>query len=230
VTGDLLVGVGSAASLGILTAISPCPLASNIAAVSFISRRVERPVAVLGTGLLYACGRTFVYVALAMLLVSSLLSVTDVSLALQRHMNKLLGPLLILVGMVLLGMIRLPALGSGLADRLGRRVEGRGYFGSLGLGAVLALSFCPASAALFFGGLVPLAIEHESAVILPLTYGIGTALPVIAFAVLIATGARVVGKTFERITAFERWMRGITGGVFIAVGIYYALRFVFRVL
>jgi len=228
VTSELLLGVGSAAWLGILTAISPCPLASNIAAISFISRRVERPRAVLGTGLLYACGRTLVYMALAMLLVSSLLSATDVSHALQRHMNKLLGPLLILVGMVLLGMIRLPAIGSGVTARLGKRVEGWGLFGSFALGAVFALSFCPASAALFFGSLIPLSVKYESGVVLPLTYGVGTALPVIGFAVLIATGARAVGKAFDRLAVLERWMRTITGGVFIGVGVYYALRFIFR--
>ena len=229
-TGELLLGVGSAAWLGILTAISPCPLASNIAAISFISRRVERPGAVLGTGLLYACGRTLVYIALAMLLVSSLLSAPDVSHALQKHMNTILGPLLILVGMVLLGLIRLPAIGSGVTERLGKRVEGWGYFGSFALGAVFALSFCPASAALFFGSLIPLAVKYESGVILPLTYGIGTALPVIGFAVLIAMGARAVGEAFDRVAVLERWMRWITGVLFIGVGVYYALRFIFRLL
>ncbi len=229
-TGELLLGAGSAAWLGILTAISPCPLASNIAAISFISRRVERPGAVLATGLLYTCGRTLVYMALAMLLVSSLLSVTDVSHALQRHINKLLGPLLILVGMVLLGLIRLPAIGSGVAERAGKRVEGWGYFGSFALGAVFALAFCPASAALFFGALVPLAIKYESRVLLPLTYGVGTALPVLGFAVIIATGARALGKAFDRVAILERWMRYGTGALFIAVGVYYALRFSFRVL
>ncbi len=229
-TNELLLGVGSAAWLGILTAISPCPLASNIAAISFISRRVERPGAVLCTGLLYACGRTLIYMALAMLIISSLLLVTDVSHALQKHMNKVLGPLLILVGMVLLGLIRFPAIGSGVTERLGKRFAGWGYFGSFALGAVFALSFCPASAALFFGSLIPLSVKYESAVVLPLTYGIGTALPVIGFAVLIATGARAVGRAFDRVAALERWMRGITGVLFIGVGIYYALRFIFRLL
>lgn len=228
-TGDLLIVAGSAAWLGILTSISPCPLATNIAAVSFIARRIERPRAALATGLLYALGRSVVYVALGALLVASVLAAPSVSHWLQKYMNKLLGPVLILVGMVLLGLIALPAGGGGWGARISQRVQNWGIWSGLALGVVFALSFCPASAAIFFGSLVPLSIKAESSLLLPGIYGISTALPVIAFAVLIAFSAQAVGQAFNRVAAFERWARRVTGVLFIAIGVYFTLRFVFRI-
>ena len=226
-TGEAWLGIGSAIWLGILTSISPCPLATNIAAISFIGRRIDRPRAAVATGLLYAAGRTVAYTALAALLVSSLLSAPVVSHFLQKYMNKLLGPLLILVGMLLLGLIEFDVKGSGLAARLGKRVETWGIWSGLALGVVFALSFCPGSAALFFASLIPLAIKLESGVILPLLYGVGTALPVVVFATLIAVGAHYMGKLFHRITQFELWARRITGVLFIVLGIYFSLKYIF---
>ena len=188
---EWLIGLGSAFWFGILTSISPCPLATNIAAISFIGRRVDRPHAVLTTGVLYALGRTGVYVTLAGLLVSSLLSAPTVSHALQKYMNKVMGPLLILVGMILLDLIRISTRGSNIGQRVVRRAERWGVWGGLLLGVVFALAFCPASAALFFGSLVPISIQYESRLLLPLAYGLGTALPVILFALAIAAGAGV---------------------------------------
>lgn len=226
-TGELFILMGTAAWLGILTSISPCPLATNIAAVSFIARRIERPRAALVTGLLYALGRSAVYVVLGALLVSSMLAAPSVSHWLQKYMNKLLGPVLILVGMVLLGLIALPGGGNGWSARAGQRVQNWGIWSGLALGIVFALSFCPSSAALFFGSLLPLSVKAESSVLLPTVYGVSTALPVIAFAVLIAFGAQAVGKAFDRLSAFERWARRVTGALFILLGIYFTLRFVF---
>ncbi|RMF71055.1 MAG: sulfite exporter TauE/SafE family protein [Planctomycetota bacterium] len=219
----------SAAWLGILTAISPCPLATNIAAISYIGRRVERPGAALLTGLLYALGRSVVYVAIAALLVTSVLSAPTVSLVLQKYMTRLLGPLLILVGMVLLGLWR-PRLGGGAwGSAIGRRVADWGVLGGLLLGAVFALSFCPASAALYFAGLIPLAIRSESSVALPLVFGVSTALPVVAFAVLLVVSANAMARVFERVGAFERVARRVTGVVFVLVGVYLSLALIFRV-
>jgi len=229
VSGELLVGLGSALWLGILTSISPCPLATNIAAISFIGRRVGRPHAVVSTGILYAIGRTLVYMALAALIVSSLLSAPTVSHTLQKYMNKVLGPLLILVGMILLGLIEIPTRGSGIGQRVGRRAERWGIWGGLLLGVVFALAFCPASAAIFFGSLVPISIKCESRLLLPLTYGLGTALPVILFALAIAAGAGAVARAFEKVAAFERWARLATGLIFVGVGIYFSLVFILRV-
>ncbi|MFH1108204.1 MAG: aromatic aminobenezylarsenical efflux permease ArsG family transporter [Planctomycetota bacterium] len=228
-SGDWLLGLGSALWFGILTSISPCPLATNIAAIAFIGRRVDRPHAVVATGILYAVGRTIVYTVLAGLLVSSLLSAPTVSHALQKYMNKVLGPLLILVGMMLLGLIEFHTRGTGIGQRVGRRAEQWGIWGGLLLGVVFALAFCPSSAALFFGSLLPISIKYESRLWLPLAYGLGTALPVILFALAIAAGASSVARAFQRAAAFERWARTATGLIFIGVGVYFSLVFIFRV-
>jgi len=229
VSGDWLLGLGSALWFGILTSISPCPLATNIAAIAFIGRRVDRPHAVIATGILYAVGRTIVYAVLAGLLVSSLLSAPTVSHALQKYMNKVLGPLLILVGMMLLGLIEFHTRGTDIGQRVGRRAERWGIWGGLLLGVVFALAFCPSSAALFFGSLLPISIKYESRLWLPLAYGLGTALPVILFALAIAAGASSVARAFQRVAAFERWARTATGLIFIGVGVYFSLVFIFRV-
>jgi len=227
---NLWVGLTSALWLGILTSISPCPLATNIAAMSFIGRRVGNSRRVFVSGLLYTAGRMLVYVVLGMIIVSSLLSVSEVSLWLQEYMNKILGPLLILVGMVLLELIRLPVSGGGLASKIQNRAESWGVGGAGLLGVVFALSFCPVSAALFFGSLIPLCAGMGSTALLPSVYGLGTALPVVLFATLIAFGTGSVGRAFDRLTHIERWARRITGWVFILVGIYYCLTYIFKVL
>lgn len=219
----------SALWFGILTSISPCPLATNITAISFVGRRTGSPRGILLSGLLYTLGRALVYTAIGALLVMSLLSAPTVSLTLQTWMNKLLGPILILVGMVMLGLLRISFRGRGMSERLQQRVERWGLLGALGLGAVFALSFCPVSATLFFGSLLPLAVRHGSGVLLPFIYGIGTAIPVVAFAIVLAFGARWLGKAFERVTLMERWMRAATGLVFVGVGIYMSLVYVYRV-
>lgn len=226
----LLIGLASALWLGILTSISPCPLATNIAAMSFIGRRVGSSRRVFASGLLYTAGRMLVYIALAMIIVSSLLSISEISLWLQEYMNKILGPLLILVGMVLLELIHLPVSGGGLASKMQKRAESGGVWGAGLLGVVFALSFCPVSAALFFGSLIPLCASKGSIALLPAVYGVGTALPVVLFAILIAFGAGSVGKAFDRLTHIERWSRRITGAVFVLVGIYYCLTYIFKVL
>ena len=229
-TSELPLAIASAAWLGILTSISPCPLATNIAAISFIARRVDSPRATVATGLLYALGRTLVYVALGVLLVTGILSDSAVSHLLQKYMNKLLGPILILVGMVLLGLIQVNTKGSQLGERVGKRVENWGIWGGLALGIVFALSFCPASAALFFGSLLALAVKHESRVLVPTVYGVGTALPVVVFAILIAAGTGAVGRAFNGIGKFEWWARHVTGVIFVGIGVYFSLSYIFRVL
>jgi cytochrome c biogenesis protein CcdA len=225
---ELILGVGTALWLGILTSISPCPLATNIAAVSFLGRRVDSPRMVLGGGLLYALGRAAVYVALGALLLAGLMSAPGVSSFLQRYMNRIVGPLLIVVGLFLLEAIRmrLPGL-SRSGEKLQARFASRGMWGAAPLGALLALSFCPVSAALFFGSLVPLALQAESPVLIPTAYGVATAFPVVLFAVLIAFGARGVGVAFKRLTAVELWARRVMAVIFIGVGGYMTLAYTF---
>jgi len=159
---SLLLGALSALWLGILTSISPCPLATNIAAISFIGRRIGRTRVVFFTGLLYTLGRMLTYVVLGTLLVTSVLSIPQVSHLLQKYMNKFLGPILILVGMILLELIRFNIPGSGLSEKMQKRVELLGIWGAGLLGIVFALSFCPISAALFFGSLIPLSVKCGS--------------------------------------------------------------------
>jgi cytochrome c biogenesis protein CcdA len=189
---------------------------------------VDSPRAVFGGGLLYAVGRAVAYVALGTLLLGGLMSAPGVSSFLQRHMNRALGPLLILVGLFLLEVIRLrlPSL-TGSKNRLQERLASRGMWGAAPLGALFALSFCPVSAALFFGSLVPLAIQVNSPVLVPTAYGAATALPVVLFAVLIALGARGLGQAFKRMTLVERWARRVMAVVFIGVGVYMTLAYAF---
>ena len=222
-----LLGAASAVWLGILTSVSPCPLATNIAAVSFIGRRVDNTRRVLMAGLLYSLGRLLSYLVLGVLVVAGLLAIPGLSIFLQDSMNKFLGPLLIVVGLVLLGLFK---FGGGLSfgtERLQKRAEKAGLWGALMLGLVFALSFCPVSAALFFGSLIPLAVEHNSSVLFPSLYGIGTALPVIACATVLAFSARSIGTFFNRLSKFELWFRRVTGIVFVLVGIYQSLIYIF---
>ena len=223
------VAVGSAFWLGILTSISPCPLATNIAAISYIGHRVDRPASVFLSGLLYTAGRMLTYLTLGIALVATSLSVPTVAFTLQRHMNRFLGPLLILVGLVLLGILRLPVKGSGITQRLQRRADSMGIWGAGLLGIIFSLSFCPTSAALFFGSLLPLAISRQSGLLLPAVYGIGTALPAFIFAILLAMGAHRIARAFQRITVFEKWARRLTGALFIMIGVYFSLVYLFGV-
>ncbi|MBL7221532.1 MAG: sulfite exporter TauE/SafE family protein [Phycisphaerae bacterium] len=221
------LAIGSALWLGILTSISPCPLASNIAAISFISRRVGQTKHVLLSGLLYTAGRTIAYMALAVVILAGLLATDDVARFFQRYLNQMLGPVLILVGMLLLGMlgsaVSLNFVGQGTQQRAAKG----GAWWSLLLGILFALSFCPVSAGLFFGALIALSAANESRVLLPALFGVGTALPVAVFAFLIAFGSQYVGRAFNRLTQIERWVRTITGAVFILAGLYYCLTYIY---
>jgi cytochrome c biogenesis protein CcdA len=227
----LALAAGTALWLGILTSISPCPLATNIAAVSFLGRRVDSPLAVFGGGLLYALGRTIAYVTLGALLLAGLMSAPGVSSFLQKHLTDFVGPLLIVVGLFLLEAIRvrLPGLGRS-GENLQGHFSSRGMWGATPLGALFALSFCPLSAAFFFGSLLPLALRMESSVLIPAIYGFGTALPVVLFAMLIALGTRGLGIALKRIAVIERWARRVMAVIFIGVGIYMTIVFTFGLL
>jgi cytochrome c-type biogenesis protein len=225
--GHFAAAAASALWLGILTSISPCPLAMNITAISYTGRRVGDPRRVLASGVLYTVGRALTYTVLGALLVASLLSAPRLSHYLQKYMNLALGPLLIIIGMVLLELISFARRGGGVGESTRRRVDRLGIWGAMLLGILFALSFCPVSAALFFGSLLTLAVAHESGVVLPAVYGIGTGLPVLVFAFIIAFGANRIGKAYDNLASFELWARRITGTVFIAAGIYYSLTNIF---
>ncbi len=218
-----LVGIFSAIWLGILTSISPCPLATNIAAISYIGNRVENTRKILFSGLLYTMGRTLVYLILGILLVNGLLAAYDISYFLQENINKFLGPLLILVGLFLLNLFPISLPGLSFNQKMLTRVADYGIWGAGLLGIIFALAFCPVSAALFFGSLIPVSVKYNSGIIIPVMYGIGTALPVIVFAFIIGFGTHLISKIFDRLTLFEKWARRVTGVIFIFIGIYYIL-------
>jgi cytochrome c-type biogenesis protein len=225
--GPFFLGAASAIWLGVLTSISPCPMVTNIAAIFFIGRHVTVTYQVLLSGLLYTFGRILAYVALGALIVRGILSIPGASNFLQGYMNKIIGPLLILAGMFLLELIQINVSVSISGERMQKHVAKRGIWGAGILGMLFALSFCPVSAALFFGSLIPLSIKYRSDLLLPLLYGIGTGLPVLVFAILVAMGAGWVGRALGKLNQLERWTRIITGSIFILAGIYLTIRHIF---
>jgi cytochrome c biogenesis protein CcdA len=229
-TDAVFLGAASALWLGVLTSISPCPLATNIAAVSFIGRQFTSAPRVALSELCYVFGRMLAYLGLGAALIAGLLSAPHLSEFLQKSMNKVLGPILILVGMVLLELLRFHLPGVSVGERMQERAGKGGIWGAGLLGILFALSFCPVSAALFFGSLVPLSVSAGSPVFYPLLFGFGTGLPVIAFAFMIAFGMRSLDAVFRGITRFELWARRFTGAVFIVVGLYYSVVYIFGVL
>jgi cytochrome c biogenesis protein CcdA len=146
---------------------------------------------------------------------------------LQRYVNRLLGPVFILVGMVLLNMLALPGGRGQWAQRIGQRVEGWGIGAGFVLGIAFALSFCPASAALFFATLIPLSVKTQSPIVLPLVFGIGTALPVVLFALLLVTSVNAIGRAYRCIAVIDRWGRRVTGVVFVVLGIHLCLVYIY---
>jgi len=229
-TGGIILGLASALWLGILTSISPCPLTTNIAAASYIGRKVGDTKTILLSGLLYTLGRSLTYALIGIVLVSGISSTHAVSIFLQKYMHKILGPLLILTGMFLLGLLSFDLNRLEIGDKLQEKVGKSGLWGAVFLGIFLALSFCPVSAALFFGSLIPLSLKYGSKVMMPLLFGIGTGIPTIIFAFLLAFSAQSVGKFFNKLNRFEVWARYITGGIFIAVGVFFCLRYIFGII
>ena len=216
---SMILAVGGAFWLGVLTAISPCPMATNLAAIGYLARNSRSRTAQLLAGLLYALGRAAAYMLVGALLTWGLLSAPVVSNFLQRHLGQLMGPLLVLVGMVLTGLLPgLPSFGG--SGKLGKRIAEWGLVGSVLLGFLFALAFCPVSAALFFGSLLPLALKTESAWLLPAVFGVGSALPVLVFGILIAVARHTATRAFGRLQQLDRWFLPATGWLFIAVGVY----------
>ena len=227
--GTLITSMLTAVWLGILTSISPCPLATNIAAISYIGKQVVNIRRVLLSGVAYSIGRMLTYLVVGGIVVAGVLSIPAVSTFLQRYMIMILGPLLIIAGMFLLDLISINLPGTGMSETAQRYADKGGVWGAGILGVIFALSLCPISAALFFGSLIPLAVNQESTILLPSLYGIGTGLPVLAFAVLIAVSAKSVGVIFNKLTVFELWARRVTGIIFIAVGLYLSLTYILNI-
>lgn len=210
--------------LGLMTAISPCPLATNISAIGFISRDIENRRRVFLNGLVYTLGRAVSYTGLALIIYFGA-SKMNVSTIFQGWGEKLLGPILILVGLFMLDMIKIKFPGfSGLTNKIGENSKGS-YWGTLLLGMVFALAFCPYSGVLYFVMLIPMTVASASGLYLPFLFAIATGLPVILFAWLLAFAVGNVGKLYNRIKTFELWFRRVVSVIFIGVGIYYVAIF-----
>ncbi|MGQ9546358.1 MAG: aromatic aminobenezylarsenical efflux permease ArsG family transporter [Dehalococcoidia bacterium] len=218
------IPVLSALVLGLMTAISPCPLATNIAALGYVSRRAtERRYTVI-TGALYSLGRIFSYSAIGIVIIVAGLEIPGVALFLQDFGEHVLGPLLIVVGVIMLTINKISLnLGGGKLSSIGQKVANRGMVGGFLLGALFALAFCPYSALLFFGVLIPLALNSSGGVALPAVYAIGTGLPVLVFGVLLSAGVARVSSWFNAVTRVEKVIRIMISIVFIGIGIYYVV-------
>jgi cytochrome c-type biogenesis protein len=215
--------VVTALILGLMTAISPCPLATNISAIGFISRDIDNRKRVFVNGLIYTLGRAISYTGLATLLYFGA-SRMNLSRLFQGWGEKLLAPLLIIIGLLMLDAfkIKLPGF-SGITEKIGN--EGKGsYRSTLLLGMVFALAFCPYSGVLYFAMLVPITIASASGLFLPVVFAIATGLPVIIFAWLLAYSVGSVGRIYNHIKSFELWFRRVVALLFIGVGIFYLIR------
>lgn len=246
-----LLYIVAALYLGLLTSISPCPLATNIAAISYVGRKVGDSRSVIAAGLLYTLGRCILYLGLAVLLAATAMSIPAVQIFLQKYMHLVLAPIFLLLGIFLVGLVTISTGGTMMSAGLQKRVDAMGIWGALVLGFLFAVSFCPTSAMWFFGLLalimgseagaiitvlakvginLPEASLTGGTVVLPLVYGIGTAVPVILVAFLLAYSAQSVGKTYNVLSKVEWWARQVTGWIFVALGVYFSLTGVFEVL
>ncbi len=208
--------------LGLMTAISPCPLATNISAIAFIGKNLTDKRAVLLKGVIYTLGRAFTYTVIGLLFFFGLGEI-GLSGFFQRWGEKILGPVLVLIGLFMLGVIKLKIPGIGKLTERMENQAGKGYWGVFLLGVVFALGFCPYSGVLYFVMLIPMTIASAQGLYLPLVFAIATGLPVILFAWMIAYAIGSVGSIYNKIKVFELWFRRVVAVLFIGVGIYYMI-------
>jgi cytochrome c biogenesis protein CcdA len=219
------IPVLSAFVLGLMTAISPCPLATNITATAYISKNIASKKKVFLSGILYSLGRAFTYTTIGLILFFGA-NKFHIARFFNQNGEKYLGPLLIVIGLIMLNVIRLNFFNKmNFSDKLSEKFQDKGLLGSFLIGAVFALAFCPYSGALYFGMLIPMTISSINGLYLPLIFAFGTGLPVLLFTYLLAFTASSVGIFYTRITKIEKAMRIIAGIVFIITGSYYVLIF-----
>ena len=209
--------------LGLMTAISPCPLATNITAVGFISRDIENKHRVFINGILYTLGRAITYTAIPLIIFFGV-DQLKFSGFFQRYGEKIIGPLLIVIGLFMLDFIKVnfPAM-----NRLSTRMQHKETWSSLDailLGIVFALAFCPYSGVLYFGMLVPMTVSSASGLYLPVVFALATGVPVIIFSWLLAYTVSGIGGFYHKVKTFELWFRRVIAFLFIVVGVYYIFR------
>lgn len=216
----------SAFILGLMTAISPCPLATNITAVGFISKDIVNQRKVFVNGLTYTLGRAISYTAIGLLFFFGA-SQFELAGFFQEWGEKMIGPLLVIIGLFMLGVLKLNISGiDGWIQRVERRSNGSSW-GVLLLGIVFALAFCPYSGVLYFGMLIPMTVSSASGLYLPLFFAIATGIPVIIFAWIIAFSVGSIGNIYNNLKTFEKWFRRVIAVLFIAVGVYYLITIYF---
>lgn len=210
----------SAFILGLMTAISPCPLATNITAIAFISKDMENKNKVFLNGLIYTAGRAISYTVLGIILFFGA-STFNVARLLQGWGEKLLPPLLLLIGIYMLGLIKINLPGLSNIDNNMQNKQKKGFWQVLVLGITFALAFCPYSSMLYFGMLIPMTISSASGLLLPLIFALATGLPVIILAWMLAYTINEVGSFYNKLRTFEFWFRRVVAMLFIIVGFYY---------
>ncbi len=212
--------------LGLMTAISPCPLATNITATAYIAKNIADKKKVLLSGIIYSLGRAFSYTTIGIILYFGA-SQFHIARFFNQNGEKYLGPLLIIIGLMMLNVIRLNFIAkSNFTEKFSAKFENKGLLGSFVIGAIFALAFCPYSGALYFGMLIPITIAGADGLYLPLIFAFGTGLPVVLFTYLLAYTAAKVGAFYNQIGKLEKAMRYITGIIFILVGLYYIAIFI----
>ncbi len=215
----------SALVLGLMTSISPCPLATNITATAFISKNITNKKLVFLSGVIYSLGRAFSYTTIGLILFFGA-SKFHIGRFFQQNGEKFLGPLLIVMGLIMLNIIRLNFLGkSNFTEKFTKNLKGKGLLGSFLIGVIFALAFCPYSGALYFGMLIPMTISSVDGLYLPIVFAFGTGLPVILFTYLLAFATGSIGVFYTKISKVEKWMRNIAGVIFVLTGIYYIFIF-----
>jgi cytochrome c-type biogenesis protein len=212
--------------LGLMTAISPCPLATNITAIGFISKDIDSQRKVFVNGLVYTLGRAVSYTGIGLLFFFGV-SQFEFAGFFQEWGEKLLGPLLIIIGLFMFGVLKLKIPGIGSLTEKMESKSNSGFWGVLLLGIVFALAFCPYSGVLYFGMLIPMTISSASGLYLPLFFALATGIPVIIFAWLIAFSVGSIGNVYNKLKIFELWFRRVVAIVFIAVGLYYIITIYF---
>lgn len=217
----------TAFALGLMTAISPCPLATNISAIGFIGKDVHNKKRVFLNGIIYTLGRAITYSVLGVILILILRqgsSIFKIQKAVSTYGEMFIGPLLIIIGLFMLDFIKINLKGSGkLSAKAEEKASGGSHWGALLLGIVFALAFCPYSGVLYFGGLIPLSVSSASGYFLPFVFAIATGLPVIIFSWILAYSVSSIGSVYNKIRTFEVWFRRVVAVVFIGVGLYYTI-------
>ena len=225
------VPVIAAFFIGLMTAFSPCPLATNITAIAYASKKIGHKKETIKVGVYYTLGRAITYVLIASLIIFIGVNTQSISLFLESYGDKVLGPLLLVIGLVMLELIKFKSFTGGKRlNKLKEQLANKGHLGSFFLGVIFALAFCPFSAVLYFGMLIPLALSVGDAIIIPSVFALATGLPVIMLSFILNQSVAKLGRIMKRIEVFDKWTRRVVGLTFIIVGLFYTISYTFGVL